>query len=131
MPARETGATQSGGHAMLMGDVRAEALMRAIDPTVRANLTVDQEDAIRAAARRNPWGRHPVNIRLSVPLLVGRFYIALVAGPEQRSTARLVQESSKHPLGRLGNLIALATIAATVGLAALAVVLLADGVRPG
>lgn len=116
---------------MLMGDVRAEALMRAIDPDVRANFTVDQENAIRAAARRDPWGQHPVDIRLSVPLLFGRFYMALVAGRERRSMARLVQERGKHPLGRLGNLIALGAIAVTVGLAVLAVLLLAGGGRPG
>ncbi len=72
---------------MLMGEVRAEGLLRAIDPAVRVSLTEAQEDAIRAAARRDSWKRHPVDIRLALPTPFGRFYLALIGGREHRSAA--------------------------------------------
>ncbi len=51
---------------MLMGQVRAEGLLRA------------QEGAIRAAVRQDVWKRHPVDIRMALPTPFGRFYLALV-----------------------------------------------------
>ena len=56
---------------MLMGEVRAEGLLRAIDPVVRVGLSIEQEAAIRNAARQDIWIEHPVDIRLSLPLPVG------------------------------------------------------------
>lgn len=103
---------------MLMGDVRAEVLMRTIDPAIRDTLTAEQEVAIRAAAQQNSWGRHPVDIRLSLPLLVDRLYLALVAGRERRHPARLDIDRIEHPLGGPANAVALACLAGMVGLAA-------------
>jgi len=114
---------------MLMGEVRAEGLLRAIDPVVRDGLSTEQEAAIRNAARQDIWVEHPVDIRLSLPSPFGRLYLALVAGRERRSGARLAVECARHPLNRLANLIAIAGIGATVALAGLAIFLLASGVR--
>ncbi len=47
------GVPQIGVGNMLMGEVRAEGLLRAIDPVVRAALSLKQEHAIRAAARQD------------------------------------------------------------------------------
>ena len=110
---------------MLMGDVRAEQLMREIDPEIVKSFTPAQDSAIRAAANRNPWNQHPVDLRVSLPLPFGRWYITLVAGPEKRSLARIRQERRKHPLATPRNL---ALLGATLGLMALGVVqLLAQG----
>ncbi len=105
---------------MLMGEVRAEGLLRAIDPAVRVSLTEAQEDAIRAAARRDSWKRHPVDLRLTLPTPFGRFYLALVAGRERRSTARLATERKRQPLASAGNLAMLGTLIALPALAGLA-----------
>ena len=114
---------------MLMGEVRAEGLLRAIDPVVRDGLSAEQEAAIRNAARQDTWIEHPVDIRLGLPSPFGRLYLTLVAGSERRSAARLVVERARHPLNGLGNLIAMAGIGATVVLAGVAIFLLASGVR--
>ena len=114
---------------MLMGEVRAEGLLRAIDPVVRDGLSAAQEAAIRNAARQDTWIEHPVDIRLSVPSPFGNLYLTLVAGHERRSGARLVVERARHPLSGLANRIAIAGIGATVALAGVAIFLLASGAR--
>ncbi len=114
---------------MLMGEVRAECLLRAIDPVVRGGLSAEQEAAIRNAARQDTWKEHPVDIRLSLPSPFGRLYLTLVAGRERRSTARLVVERARHPLSGLANLIAITGIGAIVALAGAAIFLLASGAR--
>lgn len=90
---------------MLMGDVRAEQLIRDIDPVVRETLSPAQEEAIRAAAGRNPWATHPIDIRLTLPLPFGRFYVTFVAGRDRRSPARRSLDRNMHRLDRFGNLI--------------------------
>ncbi len=102
---------------MLMGEVRAEGLLRAIDPVVRAGLSMKQEDAIRVAARRDAWRRHPVDIRLTLPMPFGRFYLALVGGREHRSTARLAVERTRHPLSGIINRAIVGAVAAILVLA--------------
>ena len=73
-----------------------------------------------AAASREWSNEHPVNIRLSVPLLFGRFYVTLLAGPERRSPERLSAERRKHPLWKAGNLLVMLLAGSTIALALLA-----------
>ena len=49
------------------------------------------------------WIAHPVDIRFSLPMPFGRYYLTLVAGPERRSAARREDERQYHPLTTLGN----------------------------
>ncbi len=106
-----------------MGEVRAEGLLRAIDPVVRDGLSAEQEAAIRNAARQDTRKSHPVGIRLSLPSPFGRLYLTLVAGRARRSAARLVVERARHPLSGLANLIAIAVLGATVVPAGVAIFL--------
>ncbi len=106
---------------MLMGEVRAEGLLRAIDPVVRAGLSLKQEGAIRAAARQGAWKCHPVDIRVALPTPFGRFYLALVGGRERRSAARLAVGRDRQSLTGIGNLAMAGAVIATVALAGLAV----------
>ena len=96
---------------MLMGEVRAEGLMRAIDPMVRAGLSLKQEDAIRAAAQRDVWQTNPVDLRLVLPSPFGRFYLTLIGGRERRSAARLAIERARHPLVSATNLAIIGVVA--------------------
>jgi hypothetical protein len=102
---------------MLMGEVRAEGLMRAIDPVVRAGLSLKQEDAIRAAARQSSWQAHPVDLRLLLPSPFGGIYLALVGGRERRSSARLAVERARHPLSGGANRAIICAMAVIVALA--------------
>jgi len=49
------------------------------------------------------WVAHPVDIRVSLPLPFGRYYLTLVAGPERRAQPRLSVEREQHPLRTFGN----------------------------
>ena len=60
--------------------------------------------ARRSAPGGESWNRHPVNLRLSIPLPFGRYYVTLVAGKERRGAERLASERRKHPLLTFGNL---------------------------
>ncbi len=77
---------------------------------------VDESPAIQSEGAEGPktysrdWGRHPLNLRVTLPLPFRRWYITLVAGPEKRSTERLVEEREKHPLDTVPNLMFLLSI---------------------
>ena len=83
--------------------------------------------ALDASAGERSWGnRHPVNIRLSLPLpFVGRWYITVVAGRERRRPERLAIERRQHPLRTVGNVVFAFAVGAVVGLALLTLVQLA------
>jgi hypothetical protein len=69
-------------------------------------------------SRHRPWiSDHPVNIRVSIPLIFGRYYLTIVAGKERRSDQRRAAEKSKHPLNTTGNVIFLSAVGIIVGLA--------------
>lgn len=59
------------------------------------------EDA--SAAPQARWGSHPVDIRVTIPLLFRSYYVTVVIGPERRSEERRAIERRKHPLLTLGN----------------------------
>ena len=91
--------------------------------TVQAS-TSDGQDSHQAApdgAAQPRWGSdHPVNIRLTIPLLFRSYYIAIVAGSERRSRERRIEERKKHPLFVLGNIVFLFVVGSIIGIAALA-----------
>lgn len=82
-------------------------------------------DAARYRSRE--WNSdHPVNLRLSIPLIFFRCYITLVAGKERRSAKRFVAERRKHPLATAGNMAVLFALGTLCGLAGLGLVQLAS-----
>ncbi len=82
--------------------------------------------AQRDAPGGESWGRHPVNLRLSIPLPFGRYYVTLVAGKERRRADRLASERRKHPLLTFGNLAVFFGLGCVCGLALLALFQLAS-----
>ncbi len=76
--------------------------------------------AQRSAPGAESWDRHAVNLRLSIPLPFGRYYVTLVAGKERRGAGRLASERRKHPLRTLGNLAVFYGLGCVCGLAFLA-----------
>ncbi len=53
---------------------------------------------------------HSLNIRISIPLGIGRYYITLVAGKERRARARLALDRRQNPLDTPGNVMFLAFV---------------------
>jgi hypothetical protein len=77
-------------------------------------------EAPRARPRSKSWsGRHPINIRVTIPLFgFGTYYLTLLAGKERRGGERLKQEREKHPLLTHANMIFLFIVGFMVGGAA-------------
>ncbi len=97
-----------------------------LEQETREGLSDNSSVSTRKTPGGEPWGNdHPVNIRLSIPLLFGRYYVTLVAGKEHRSGERLASERKKHPLMKLGNLVVMAVCGTICGLVALSMLQLA------
>jgi len=64
-------------------------------PGANAETASPQSDA---GAKQNWSGPHPVDIRLTIPLLSGRYYFTILAGHERRSADRLRADRRLHPL---------------------------------
>jgi len=97
-----------------------------LEQETREGLSDNASVSTRKAPGGEPWGNdHPVNIRLSIPLPFGRYYVTLVAGKERRSGERLASERNKHPLMKLGNLVVMAACGTLCGLVALSMFQLA------
>ncbi len=101
---------------------------------MEASADASQGDSVSAgtADRQIYAGRewtpdHPLNIRISVPIGFGRYYVTLVAGKERRARARLAIDRRQHPLDTPANTLFLAFIVtiATAGSIALAYLLMA------
>ena len=66
------------------------------------------------------WSRnHAVDLRITIPLFFGRYYLTIVAGKERRSRSRLQEERQKHPLRTAGNTLFLLAFGTICGLAIL------------
>ncbi|MEM7041799.1 MAG: hypothetical protein AAF543_03200 [Pseudomonadota bacterium] len=86
-----------------------------------------QQDQAPATTYSRDWGQHPLNLRFSLPLPFGRWYVTLVAGKERRGKERLVEERKKHPLETVPNLLFLfsvGTFTSSLALIAAALVLI-------
>ncbi len=112
---------------MLMGDVRAEQLMRAVEPEIRESLSPQQERAIREAAQRSSWDSHSLDLRLSCPTPFGRYYITLIGGCDRRSGARRDKDRSFRPLVTIGNIAFFASVTVIAGLTAVGILGLVSG----
>ena len=75
------------------------------DPAPRS--TPLAQDRTESRSEGNWTSEHPVNIRLSIPLLFWRFYLVILAGKERRDSNRRAMERQQHPLLKRGNVVAL------------------------
>ncbi len=92
-----------------------------LEQETREGLSDNLSASVRKSPGGEPWeNNHPVNVRFSLPLTLGRYYVTIVAGTERRSGERLASERKKHPLIKLGNLVVIAACGTICGLALLA-----------
>ena len=114
---------------MLMNEVRGELFWRKLPESVRNSLSAEQAVAIREAAQVASPRRHPIDVRLSVPIPgQSRIYLVLLAGRELRSDARREMEQRARPTDRLGQGILIGLCIAAFCVAALIGVLLRDAI---
>ncbi|MBD1866167.1 hypothetical protein H6F95_02380 [Cyanobacteria bacterium FACHB-471] len=85
-----------------------EQFLAHVPPQTAETFTVAQVEALKQACSQLNWKKHPVDIRLSVPVPFNRFYLVLLAGPERRSPQRLQTEFRKYPVWTTTNMMAIA-----------------------
>lgn len=96
-----------------------EQFLAHVPPQTAETFTVAQVEALKQACSQLNWKKHPVDIRLSVPVLFQRFYLVILAGPERRSRQRLQMESRKYPVWTTTNTMAIAVVFGLILLSAL------------
>ncbi len=80
-----------------------DAIVSRLPDATRATLSEAQLEALRESAESIRWGKHPIDIRLSIPTFLSRYYLVLVGGKERRGKDRLAEERKRHPLNTLFN----------------------------
>ena len=90
------------GAVAVAGD--AERFFDRLPPHIAKGLTPEQYSAIARAAGHAAWTGHPVNIRITIPLLFKNCYLTILAGADRRNRERRIAERAKHPVRTAGNL---------------------------
>jgi hypothetical protein len=80
-----------------------QGLIQRFSESDRASFTDRQLRALETACQNVAWGRHAVDIRLSIPAIFSRFYIVFLMGRERRSAKRRSEEKRRHPLSKVLN----------------------------
>ncbi len=91
-------------------------------------LTTEQKEAIHAAADEGQWQSHPVNIRLTVPVIRRRYFLTIVAGEEKRSLERRAHDRHRYPLRTVANVLFFLGAAAIVYVGAIFVIALQSSI---
>jgi hypothetical protein len=106
------------GVAMLMDEVRGEAFLRKLPAEIRQSLTPPQAEAISRVAQGSIQRRHPIDLRLSIPLPGSRAYLVVLMGREKRSAARRDMDRQLRPNDRISQMVVFGLAVAAFSLAA-------------
>ena len=85
-----------------MADASPRSLYEALPEDLRSGLSDDQKMRFQKMPAANPWKRHPVDIRFNLPVL-GGFYLTVIAGRENRSPERRIDDRHNHPIRTIAN----------------------------
>lgn len=85
------------------GDPFLDHYFKRIDPRVAASFSADQREAIKTMFGARGIAKHSVEIRRSLPIGRGRYYLVLLLGRERRTFGRLYSEGAiSRPFNILG-----------------------------
>jgi hypothetical protein len=76
------------------GDPFLDHYFKRIDPRVAASFTPEQCDAIKSMFGARGIAKHSIELRRSLPIGRGRFYLVLLMGRERRTFGRLYGEGA-------------------------------------
>ncbi|MGF1592337.1 MAG: hypothetical protein ACFCUW_03600 [Kiloniellaceae bacterium] len=76
------------------GDPFLEHYFKRLDPRLAASFTPEQCDAIKTMFGARGIARHSVEVRRSLPIGRGRYYLVLLMGRESRTFDRLYSEGA-------------------------------------
>ncbi|WP_341531888.1 hypothetical protein WKK05_38440 (plasmid) [Nostoc sp. UHCC 0302] len=82
-----------------------QKLFAQIAPEIADTFNGEQLEAIRRSFCSHAWTRHPLDIRLSVPIPRLKFYLVLLAGSERRSQLRLRYQKRLYPFWTPANIL--------------------------
>ncbi|MBW4630456.1 MAG: hypothetical protein KME30_00715 [Iphinoe sp. HA4291-MV1] len=82
-----------------------DQLFAKIPSEITDTFTKEQLEAIKKVFGSRNWTRHPLDLRVSLPIPRQRFYLVLLAGPERRSKQRLQSEKSVYRFRTPGNIV--------------------------
>lgn len=100
-------------------DVEAKnPLLARFPPELLDTLTPEQRAILWNAANSPSWAKHPVNIRLTLPMFGRHMFMTVVAGPERRGGDRVRRERTLHPVRTIANMLFLLGISGAFYLAA-------------
>jgi hypothetical protein len=85
-PAQDTPAS---GH-----DPFLDHYFKRIDPRVAASFSPEQREAVKTMFGARGFAKHAVEVRRSLPIGRGRYYLVLLLGREHRTFARLYSEGA-------------------------------------
>ncbi len=86
-------------------------LIHRMPERMRDDFTKEQLAALRDAARHCEWGKHPVDLRWSLPGLFKRYYLVVLAGPERRGDQRHLEERRQRSPTSLASVLFLVGLA--------------------
>ena len=73
-----------------------------IDPNVFRTLNLLQIEAIKNAVSASiPKQKHPVDIRVQIPLFFMKLYLVLLIGRDRRSETRNKEDARRHKTGKM------------------------------
>jgi hypothetical protein len=102
-------------------DPAFQELFSQIQPEIKNNLTTEQTAAIKRAFGSNTWTRkHPLDLRVTLPIPGLRLYMVLLGGEERRSQQRLQYTKVLYPLWTPSNIIFLCVFSIILSLCSVA-----------
>ncbi len=115
--------TRESPAIMSESQTRTEQRASAVKPQETPAVVGEPGITERESLGKPPWeSDHPINLRLTIPLLSERYYLTIVAGEEHRKSERLAAERQKHPLVTRGNLAFFALVGTVIGVACFALI---------
>lgn len=93
------------------------------EPTTAQSEAGEKGELLGGPKNPTTWVSHPVDIRMSLPMMGNRFYFTVVAGRERRRPARLAADRAAYPLLTAGNALFALGILTLLTLAALAMLI--------
>ena len=122
-PDNTVGLSMKGSANMVEGQAQTKQRTGTVEQREPVGSLGEPGIANRKTSSAVPWeSDHPINLRLTIPLLSKRYYLTIVAGEEHRGSDRLSAERRKHPVVTRGNLFFFALVGTVIGLAGLALI---------
>lgn len=112
-------------------ELRIDDVIARIPTEIRDTLSEEQLQALRdVVGQTRPWRKHPIDIRLTLPVGSHRLFFTLVAGADKRNPDRRAKDREMHPVRTASNMVFIgAAVVALYAIAGVIALLAAMAVR--